>query len=293
MELSQIRYFLDVAKTQHVSQSAARLHLAQPALTKSVHKLEQELGVPLFSHRGRNIVLTHYGRYLQEKLTPLIQALDLIPEELAEMTKTENRTIRMNVSAASEIVTDAVIAYKKNHPEINFHLLQNPEHELFDIEITTERSGESGTDGQNRFCCTEKIFLAVPDIPRFRDRHSVELKEVKQEGFISLFGSRQLRNICDSFCRMAGFEPNIIFESDSPDAVKNMIGANLGIGFWPEFTWGAIRSDNVRLLEISAPVCKRDIAVTFRERKADSSHAERFYRFLCAYFPERQKELNV
>lgn len=285
MELTQLRYFLDAAQTQHITQSAARLHIAQPALTKSIHKLEEELGVPLFTRKGRNIVLTQYGQYLKERLLPLINALDSVPADLAHMAKTENLTIRLSVLAASTIVTGAIIEYKKQHPDIHFHVLQNPDNELFDIEIATDlfydRTDET-TD--ERFVCTENIYLAVPDIDKYKGRTSIRLEDVKDEGFISLFGSKQLRNICDKFCHRAGFEPHIIFESDSPDAVKNMIGANVGIGFWPEFTWGTVNNENVRLLEIESPICRRDILITYQSIKTDATYAEDFYRFLRSYF---------
>ena len=51
MEINQMRYFLEVASTQHVTRSAERLHIAQPALSKAIHNLEQELGVPLLPQR--------------------------------------------------------------------------------------------------------------------------------------------------------------------------------------------------------------------------------------------------
>ena len=137
MELSQLRYFLDAAKTQHISKSAQRLHIAQPALSKSIHKLEEELGVPLFTHKGRNVVLTQYGEYLNEKLSPLINTLDEIPSELERMAKGENYTIRLSVLAASTIDTHAIMDFKKKYPKINFRVLQTPKNELYDIEITT------------------------------------------------------------------------------------------------------------------------------------------------------------
>lgn len=289
MELSQIKYFLDAAKTQHITKSAERLHIAQPALTKSIHRLEAELGVPLFSRKGRNIMLTQYGQYLKERLSPIISSLDSIPSDISHMAETENHTIRLSVLAASTIVTNSIIEYKKKFSDISFHVLQNPENELYDIEITTNLFCSNSNDNNpNKFVCTEKIFLAVPDIQRFKDKTSINLMEVKDEGFISLFGSKQLRNICDKFCHDAGFEPNIIFESDSPYAVKNMIAANLGVGFWPEFTWGEIDNNHVKLLEIENPVCMRDILITYKNIKTDSVYSEKFFEFLKEYF-ERKK----
>lgn len=287
MELTQLRYFLDTAQTEHITKSAQRLHIAQPALTKSIHKLENELGVPLFTHKGRNIALTQYGIYLKDKLLPLVNELDNLPTELAHMTETENHTLRLSVLAASTITTQAIIDYKKLYPHINFHVLQNPDNELFDIEITTNLFYNNNNES-NRFICTEEIFLAVPDIEKYRNRTSINLKEVENEGFISLFGSKQLRNICDKFCLHAGFEPNIIFESDSPQAVKNMIAANLGIGFWPEFTWGDVDNNSVKLLKIENPICRRDIQITYKSIKADMSHVQSFYTFLKSYFKTKE-----
>ena len=286
MELSQIRYFLDAASTQHITKSAERLHISQPALTKSIRNLEDELGVPLFTHKGRNIVLTYYGEYLREKLSPIIDSLDSLSVELAGMTEEETKTLRLRVSAASTVVTEAIIAYKRQNPEVKFHVVQNSESVLYDIEVTTNPVMET-EDTRDVFVCTENIYLAVPNSGDYARRCSISLREVSAEGFVSLFGSRQIRNMCDKYCMSAGFEPRIVFESDSPDAVKNMIGSSIGIGFWPEFTWGDINSDHVKLLPISDPICKRDIVVSYRDVKTDNTYARGFYDFLCEFLKKK------
>lgn len=291
MELSQIRYFLEAAKTQHITKSAEKLHIAQPALTKSIHKLEDEIGVPLFARKGRNIVLTVYGKFLQKELTPIISSLDNIPTAIKEMAKIEKQTVRLSVQAASTMITQAIIEYKKIYPQVNFHLIQNPDDELFDIEITTNLFYNNNIEQDNIFVCTENIFLAVPNTEKYMNKTSIELTEVKEEGFISLFGSKQLRSICDKFCHHAGFEPKIIFDSDSPYAVKNMIAANMGVGFWPEFTWGKVDNTQVRLLKIINPICKRDIIITYKNPETDSSVAESFFEFLKSYIGN-EKEIT-
>ena len=107
MELIQIRYFLEVAETKHITNSAKNLHISQPALSQAIHRLEESLGVPLFTSKGRNIVLTEYGRYLQKKLKPILEQLDKIPEQLNMMAKLESETIHINVLAASSLVMAA------------------------------------------------------------------------------------------------------------------------------------------------------------------------------------------
>ncbi len=283
MELSQIRYFMEVARSQHMTKSAKKLHIAQPALSQSVRRLEKELGVELFAPRGRNIALTPCGEYLMNRLEPVIQVLDGLPDELEGVKDSESATVRISVLAASTLVTQAIIDYKRKNPNIRFHVVQGESDEMSDIEIkTSPRCGHG--EAENRFVCTERIFLAVPDNEKYRGMKSISLARASGEGFISLMGSKQLRSICDSFCRHAGFEPKVIFESDNQTAVKNMIGANLGVGFWPGFTWGELESDHVRLLEITEPDCRRDIIITYRSGKINRAAAREFYKFLITYF---------
>ena len=288
MEFTQIKYFLKVAETQHITRSAKELHVTQPTLTQSIHRLEENLSVPLFVPRGRNIVLTEYGKYLQKKVTPLMEMFDKIPDELATMAKLETETIHMNVLAASSLVIEGIIDYKQHKKDLNFQILQNPQNELFDITITTKLFYQQDFDSTDSYVCAEKIYLAVPNTGKYADMDSVKLSDVKDEGFVSLFGSKQFRYICDQFCKFSGFEPKIIFESDNASDVKNMIAANLGIGFWPEFTWGAIDSNNVKLLEIEEPICQRDIIISYNMNKVDNGNVIDFFQYLIKYIEDRR-----
>ena len=284
MEISQLKYFYEVAKTEHMTKAAEKLHIAQPALTKSIHNLEKELNVPLFSRQGRNIRLTQYGLYLKEKIEPVIRSIEAIPADLAHMTENETHTIRLSVKAASSIVTDSIIEYKKNNPDTHFQLLSGSENNMFDVEISTNLFyNKNENNEKNQFVCNEKIFLAVPKTKKYLHKKDINLSDVKNENFISLSGSKQLREICEIFCRRKGFEPNIIFESDSPSAVKNMIAANLGVGFWPEFSWGEVDNEHVILLPISSPVCSRDIIINYKNIKIDNTYSKAYFEFLKDY----------
>ena len=284
MEINQLKYFLEAANSQHITKSAEKLHISQPSLTKAIHRLEAELEVPLFVAKGRNIVLTEYGKYLRRKLLPIMEEFDRLPEQMKMMAQLEKETIHLNVLAASEIVIEAIMEYKKTHRNINFQLMQNSESQLYDIGVSTRlfyHSPENKAAYETVY--TEKIHLAVPASHRLARKKSINLKEAEEEGFISLMGSRQLRWICDRFCAHAGFTPQIIFESDNPAVVKNMIAANMGVGFWPEFTWGRIENDRVKILRIHEPLCQRNIIIDYKQNKVDGREVRKFYEFLISY----------
>lgn len=288
MELAKLRYFYEVAKRQHVTRAAEEIHIAQPALTKAIKQLEEELDAPLFYKKGRNIYLTEYGKYLQAKLEGIFSQLDGIVEELEVLKAQQRRTVRLNVLAASTVVTDAVIAYKKKYPEAIFQLIQNEAETDCDVSVTSNNADFSALPAFTQRCVMEeKIYLAVPKNSPYALREQIELKEVKEEGFVNLVGSRLFRSVCDSFCAYAGFKPKTSFESDSPVAVRNIIGASAGVGFWPEYSWGKASADVV-LLPITDPVCQRELVIGLHENPVPSSVAPDFYGYLIRFLQSKQ-----
>lgn len=278
MELTQLRYFYEAARFEHITKAANALRIAQPAITLSIRRLEEELGVKLFRRCGRGVVLTECGRYLYLKLDEVFKILDPIPEDLDHIANYEKDTININLLAASTIVTDIIIEYKRKNPEVTFRVSQQLGHGGSDITVYTE-PGEVDRSSRNTFVMYENIYLGVPTGSAFAKRESVRLEDVSDEGFISLAGSKSLRAMCDNFCSTAGFTPRIIFESDNPYTVKNMIASGMGVGFWPRYSWGRIESGDVRLVPVSYPECSRSVIVEKTENRP-SETVDRFFEYL-------------
>ncbi len=289
MELAKLRYFYTVAKLGHVTRAAEEIHIAQPALTKAIKQLEEELGVPLFYKQGRNIRLTTFGEYLQEKLAPILLQLDSLPDELAALKAERQRTVKLNVLAASSSVTEAVVAYKKRNPSAIFQLIRSEAAPNCDVSVTTDSSDLSILPPVlQTHSMEEKIYLAVPKNSPYAQKGSISLTEVKKEGFVHLAGSRTFSILCDTFCMQAGFQPNVAFESDSLIAVKNIIGANAGVGFWPAYSWGKISSD-ARLLPIAGQDCKRTLSISLHESLYPSAMSMDFFNFLVQFLQRRKR----
>ena len=120
----------------------------------------------------------------------------------------------------------------------------------------------------------------MPKNSKYAECDSVDLSEMKDESFVMLSTTRLFGVICNQFCSTAGFTPKILFESDSPVAVQNIIGMGAGVAFWPEHSWGKINNKSVRLIRIANPVCQRDLIFELHERLPKSNYSEDFYDYL-------------
>ncbi len=281
MELTKLKYFLVVAKEQHVTKASEYLCIAQPALTQAIKSLESELGVKLFAKNGRNVVLTEYGVFLQKRLETLLPEFDKIPLEIESLKNKINKTVKINIRAASTLVVNAIAKYAQKNKDVVFEFEQNELSSDCDILITTDGAkGKTSNTATKTFVKEEQIYLAVPKNSDYANFSSIELSAVKNEKFVMFSSSRLFGIICNKYCSVAGFSPDIMFESDSPSAVQNIISVGIGVAFWPEFSWGKSKNKNVVLLPIKEPDCKRNLIFELHNRKTKSKYSESFFNFL-------------
>ncbi len=281
MELLQLRYFHEVAQTQHMTNSAKRLGVAQPALTQAIRRLESELDVRLFERAGRNIRLTPCGQALEEHIAPLLARIDEIPDVIAQAKGTQRNTVHVDVEAATSLTVDAIAAFRAAVPQAAFVINQANAQARWDVRVRTVLPGQTKEgDVRTSQAFRERICLAVP---RERAKSgAVALAEFADAPFVCLAGTRTFRGICDELCTQAGFAPNVVFESDSPDVVRKFIGLGLGVGFWPERSWGALESDEVALTPLDDERFARDIVVEAAKHPLGQKAAE-FHAFLLDF----------
>lgn len=298
MEIQQFRYFLTAARYENLTKAAEELHIAQPALSQSVKRLETELGVSLFDRKNHRIELNEQGKLLKKRLIPLMESIDNLKDELWESVYSSEGTIYLNFLSASNLITNCIISYRAQKPDVQFQVSQLEMMENCDIHIesriamsvTPPHPQELPEGIVRREYLREEIFLAVPPESKFAKHKTIDLREVKEENFIRLGNGWQLRMICDDFCRRAGIRPQAVFESNSPESVRNLVAAGLGIGFWPEKAWGGPPGHGVVLIPIRYPICRRDLVVTMFEQAKDKPVVDEFMDYFCRYFEKETLE---
>lgn len=290
MELLQLKYFLAVAESEHMTNTAKQLHIAQPALTQSIHRLEQELGVSLFERAGRGIRLSPAGAYVRDRVKPAMETLENMARDVQLFQQGEQGVVRVGVHAASGVAIDGIAAYSELNPHVSFEITQDERERHRDVIVTTitPRGSSTVENAVEKTPFSERIGIAVPASSALGNTAS--LADFASERFIALAGSRRFREVCDTFCARRAFTPHIAFESDNPLVVKKMIGLGLGVGFWPDHSWGDLDPKSCRLVHLQEPEFTRDVIVAKTSRCTPDSEAQRFYEFLLDYVAKRWEE---
>ena len=123
MNLYQLRYFVTLAKEEHYTKAAAKLHITQPSLTHAIHLMEDELGLNLFERKGRNVVLTKYGNLFLKEIEPILLHLDDSIDAMKEIATTVGMTAVEYTGTRYDMgnklgILQASIEVGINHPEV-------------------------------------------------------------------------------------------------------------------------------------------------------------------------------
>ena len=291
MELLQLRYFVVTAKEQNMTRAAELLHIAQPALSQSVKRLEEEMGVRLFDRVGKRIRLNDAGRELLRTAEPMLATLSAMPETLQAIAAEEAQTISLNVLVASRIATRLMIDYKAEHPESNFKMDRNADSLDWDLRISAVAGqGTVRLAAGTQKLMEEEIYLAVPAASRFADKKEITLQEVSDEPFLTFPVNMPYHNLCNRMWDESGISPRVSLESDNPQSLKDLLAAGMGVAFWPQFSWGEADESEIHLLHLIKPKASRIVTVTQNPKQRISKAAEDFFRFSIAYFENRRKQ---
>jgi LysR family transcriptional activator of glutamate synthase operon len=286
MELLQLRYFTKVAKMEHMTRAAQELRIAQPALSKTIARLEEDIGVPLFDRQAGRIRLNAFGKTYLNKVEKALLLLDEALEEVTELAGLEHGNIHLATSTI-ELLSEPLGHFLERYPNVNFRISQASTEEMdqliesgeVDICFTATTMNQSGFIRKPLF--NEEIYLAVPQGHRLAGRESIDLSDAADEPFIGYKEDFIFQKMNDAFFQSAGFTPNFVCRVDEPAAVASLVRAGLGVALY-----GCNRGEDAKLnlLPINNPVCQRSFEIIWNEHRYLSVAARRFLDFIIGYF---------
>lgn len=243
MELRQLRFFIGVAEELNFSRAAEKMAIAQPALSRQIQQLEDELGVLLFRRDKRNVALTAAGSYL---LTQARQ-LRLLVADAAEQTRRIHHgligTLRIGHpgSALYSVLPDALAALHARYPDVTSSLSETAEEQLLDdllrhrIDVALTRDVIDDEPLAQELLFAEPFALVVADEHPLTAGTFRDLGQCRHESFILPALGRSIRytqQLMDLFTPY-GFEPKPLYTSNFGATILRLVEKNLGLAILP------------------------------------------------------------
>lgn len=289
MELLQLKYFQTVARLEHMTKAAEQLRIAQPSLSKTISRLEEDLGVDLFDRENRKIKLNAAGKIFLNRVDRAFAELIEGQRELNQFIDQDQRSITLAVTIP-RVLPALLGSFLSKYPDIRFQqflksvsamkkMLLEGELDYCISSVPIEGDGIKWEP-----LITEEIFLIVPPDHRLAGRESVRLEEVKNEAFIGMNTGYGFRSLTDQFCREAGFVQNIAFEGDEPTVISDLVRQGLGVAFVSELSWEPKSAEFPHKLRIAEPSCQRTIGLAWSEKRYFTPIAKQFRLFVLDYF---------
>jgi DNA-binding transcriptional LysR family regulator len=270
LELHQIRNFAAVAETGSFTKAAIRAAVSQPALSVSIAKLEEELGVRLFHRSPKSISLTPAGRRFQTTAQEVLSACNKVKAELR--ASVADRPLRIGVlrTLPSAHLARLIETLQGELPETRIELVDGTREELHAqlaarkllACISLERGSEPGQRSVELL--REDYGLVVSLNHRFAFYDSIQLSDLNGERFI-------VRTHCEGYdstrklLAERGIRSQVVYRTDQDDRALALVGAGLGVALMPAI----FDAPNVKKVPVRDFDAKRVISLYWNEDVAD------------------------
>ncbi|NMI03532.1 LysR family transcriptional regulator [Paenibacillus sp. SZ31] len=287
MELLQLKYFLTVARCEHVTEAAGKLHVTQSSLSKTIQRLEDDLGVPLFDRIGRKLRLNDFGRTFLHRTEKALFELEQGQREIADLSNPDQGTLQLAVTTASTL-PGILREFRKNKPDIQFHVqmvsLENMSRLLHrgEVDFCLSSPPIEGDDIECQILYNDPIVVAVPMGHRYADRSSIQLTELKDEWFVGVKQGYGVRDMVDSVCQFVGFVPKYVYEGDEPARLTALVEAEIGLAFIPSTARNP--HERIKYLQVEEHRLVREIALLSHKNRYISKAALEFRSVVTNYF---------
>jgi DNA-binding transcriptional LysR family regulator len=271
MDLRQLSYFVAVAEEGQFTRAAARVSVAQPAVSAQIGRLERELGETLFHRDQRAVRLTGAGEALLPHARAALAAADRGRDTIASLRGMLHGRLRVGVAGpVDHRFAETLGDFHRAHPAVEIVLTQEHNESLLeaaangDVDAAIVGVGAQPLPPQirTRVVATEPLVLAVRRGDPLSSRRSVTLTQVRERPMITLVRGSGLRTVLENACRDAGFAPRITAETGELASLVDLAAEGLGVAVVPR---SATDGADLAILKITRPPLERRTALAWNE----------------------------
>lgn len=287
MNLQQLQYFKVISQTKNFTTASNILSITQPALSKAISKLEEELDVQLFEREGRNIKITKYGEVFLKYAESALDYIEKGIEKIHDM-KTNNDNI---ISIASTYCIGATFIpflisnFISSHIQTRFNFNNQSTEEIFkDLKYERVDLGffdsiekiDKYSEIETILVKKEEYVLIAPKNHHLANREEVELKELKDEYFIAYNDRNNEKKI--SYSELIGYTPKIAVEPTEATMLASLVAAGAGIAII--LNTPMINTNKLSIIKIKDYIGRKNIYMGWNRNSYYSKTIEEFKKYV-------------
>ena len=296
MDIRVLKYFVQVARDRSFTKAEEHLYVSQPALSKMIRKLEDEVGVALVDVRPGGVFLTDYGQELFRRAVPLLAEFDSLSNFVDRAHEAPSGLLRVGVAPmiASLYMVDIVTQFNAVYPDIEFQIIEDGtvalRRQLLDanLDLALCITGREPTPGLEDTVLLEEEMVAVVSVDSPLARYdALRFSQLAGQSFNLYTKYSALAEQIQDRCVKAGFLPKINITSSKVNFMLQMTEHNRGISLLPRpYALRSVRP-GLKIIPFSEPF-PWQVCITRNERVYQPYIAQLLERFVLAYFQEKK-----
>jgi LysR family transcriptional regulator, transcription activator of glutamate synthase operon len=296
MELRQLRYLVSLAEERNFTRAAEREHIAQPALSQQIRRLEETAGLPLVERSTRHVAMTEAGNLLVARARRILAELDAANAELQSLAgvQTGHVTVGTIHTMGPIDVSLALAIFHERHPRVELTIREQSSEELaemlrideLDLAFLSVTEPIESHGLALKQLISEELVVVLPVDHRLAGRRRVRMAELAGEQFISYRTGSRLRELLLAAGDQAGFEPRVTLELNESQRIRRLVARRMGVAILPRSDAEAPGAD-IATVKLIDPSLRRDITLAWREDRRHAPAAAEFLRLSHELFAGR------
>ncbi len=286
LEFHHIRAFLAVARTGNFTKAAGELGLSQSALSRSVQKLELQVGKPLFERHPRSVSLSAVGEIFYPRAVEILRLVEDSFREISEIG--EGGQIRLGTipTIAPYFLPQALRDFSTQSPDIKVAVFEGPSEMLIkkcalgeiDAAILALPFDVENFAVTELF--TEELYLVMPSNHALARQNEIAISDVQDIPFVMLGEGHCLSDQVESFCQRQEVQPISIERTSQITTVQELVSLEHGVSIVPHMAKVMDQSDRRTYRSFAEPKPTRTIAVITNPKRHQSAALRGFVDFL-------------
>ncbi len=235
-DIKDLRYFVAVAERLSISRAAEAVNITQSALSRSIQKLERDIGVVLFERRGRSLQLTAEGADFQHEATVLLDHAQAVANRASDLRAGHVGYLKIGATAQTiaSLLSPVLLDFNTQHPNVEISIHEGSNETLLDL---VERGSVNlAIAAPSRYNTLQHVELFVARLLVFlraqdaRSRQeAISVSQIANDPLLVLRRGFMTRDLFERACSLARFRPRIMLESDNPHTLVRLAQDGHGV----------------------------------------------------------------